>query len=431
MIGSILFFTLLIVSIGIGLVYFRDLGDVSQMVLKVKRENMLRFIRHEYTFIGIGLGAFALATFAHFALGGGPLWLWVVGALLVLVLYGFPWVWVHLGLRNQKDSAQYYGFDEARKFVNPSASVLVIENNGAARAHSDAQLMLPHLAGDAAGLGGENVIMTYCAMANLGQGYRPEIEGKPLELEVLAQHGNNLILRDNATGEPIQQIYGFREGDRDPNETGPACPLRPEARMAQWPTFRMSFRGFQKAYPEGQVFLNKPSANPLLRLLDLVTETAFSGGIAKQHQEDRPVMDNMTRSDDRLPNKTYIWGVSIGNDAACWTDDFVVEQGGIVNARVGDRDLVVHYSPRYESLGVWYNDTGGPVHEIDFFGKSDRGQLTRVESLRSGMFWHVWAEFFPNTDINRGADVSAAAETGEETVPEPGVDPRNLQADPA
>lgn len=48
---------------------------------------------------------------------------------------------------------------------------------------------------------------TYCAMANLGIGYTPELEGRKLELEVPAQHGNNLVLRDNRTGEPIQQIY--------------------------------------------------------------------------------------------------------------------------------------------------------------------------------------------------------------------------------
>lgn len=100
-------------------------------------------------------------------------------------------------------------------------------------------------------------------------GYTPEIDGEKLELEVLAQHGNNLILRDNTTGKPIQHIYGRRERD---GKNGP--------RMKPYPTFRMSFTGFQKAYPDGEVFLNKPSSNPFLRLLDMVTEIAFSGGIA-------------------------------------------------------------------------------------------------------------------------------------------------------
>ena len=91
-------------------------------------------------------------------------------------------------------------------------------------------------------------------------------------------------------------------------------------------------------------------------------------------------MDNMSRYDDRLPNKAYVWGVAIAGDAVCWTDDFVIWQGNIVNAEVGGRPLVVAWDPRYESLGVWYNDTGQPVTEIDFFGNTPAGRLKRRES---------------------------------------------------
>ncbi len=208
MIGTILFWLGLVASIGIGFVYFRDLGDVSQMILKVKRSDMVRFIHYEYRLIGAGLAAGAVMAMKHLGLGAGPAWVLWLGLALVVILYGFPWVWVHLGLRNQMDSAKLFPIDEARKDLNPADTVLVIEKDGVARAHPDHQLMRPHLAGDDEGLAGENVVMTYCAMANLGIGYWPEIAGDKLDLEVLAQHGNNLILRDKGTGEPIQHIYG-------------------------------------------------------------------------------------------------------------------------------------------------------------------------------------------------------------------------------
>jgi len=411
MLGNIMFWSGLTVSLVIGLLYFRDLGDVSQMLIRVKRENMVRFIRNEYRLLAIGLSAAALMTFAHFGLSAGSSVIWWVAILLCAVLYGFPYIWVHVGLRNQKNSARYYSIEEAKEYVSPSSQVIVIENNGVARAHPQAQLMRPHLAGNDEGLDGENVVMTYCAMANLGIGYTPEVEGEKLDLQVLAQHGNNLILRDNKTGEPIQQIYGFREADAAQKEDGAACPLRPSLAMQPWPTFRMTFRGFQKAYPEGTVFVNKPPSNPILYLFDMVLEMVFSSSIDRQHRENKPVMDNMTHYDDRLPNKTYVWGVNFGDDAVCWTDDFLVEQGNVVNAEVGGHPLVVAWDPRYESLGVWYNDTGAPVTEIDFFGNTAAGQLKRIETLRPGLFWHVWAEFFPHTDINRvgaGVDQKAA-----------------------
>ena len=180
--------------------------------------------------------------------------------------------------------------------------------------------------------------------------------------------------------------------------------------MKPWPTFRMTFRGFQKAYPDGTVFLNKLPSNPLLRLFDMAMEMGFSWGIAKQHEEAKPLMDNMSHSDNRLPNKTYVWGVNIGDDAVCYTDDFIGENNGLINATIGDRDIVVAYDPKYESVGAWYNDSGIAVEQIDFFGNSDQEQLKRVETLKSGMFWHVWVEFFQHTDINRvgGAVVTNA-----------------------
>jgi len=196
MLGNVFFGTALIVALVIGFIYFRDLGDVSQMILRVKRENMVRFIRNEYRLLAIGLGATALVAAAHFGLEFGPAWLFWSAIAVLGFLYGFPYVWVHFGLRNQIDSARFYSIEEAQRYVNPSSSVLVMENGGVARAHPDHALLRPHLAGDSEGLNGEDVVMTYCAMANLGIGYTPEIAGEKLDLEVLAQHGNNLILRD-------------------------------------------------------------------------------------------------------------------------------------------------------------------------------------------------------------------------------------------
>ena len=401
MLGSFIFWIGSAVALLIGFLYFRDLGDVSQMLIRVKRENMLRFIRNEYRLLAIGLVALALSTLVHFAFSAGPRGIWWSVFLLCVLLYGFPYVWVHIGLRNQKNSAKYYSIEEAAEYVSPSSPVIVIENRGVARAHPQAQLLRPHLAGNEEGLEGEDVVMTYCAMANLGIAYTPEVEGQKLDLDVLAQHGNNLVLRDNRTGEPLQQIYGFREADSTPGEAGGACPLRPSLAMRAWPTFRMTFRGFKKAYPEGTVFINKPPSNPVLYLFDMVLEMLFAASIDRQHREEKPVMDNMTHYDDRLPNKTYVWGVEIDGDAVCWTDDFVVEQNNVLNAVVGGQPLVVAWNPRYESLGIWYNDTGQPVTEIDFFGNTPETQLRRFEGMKPGLFWHVWVEFYPGTDINR------------------------------
>ena len=216
--------------------YFRELGDASQMLLKVKRDNMLWFIRNEYKVIIPGIAAGLLAAVIHFTTGAGnPVMFWVIAAVIV-ILYGFTWVWVHIGMRHQQHDATYYSVEEARKHVAPEDSVIVIENKGQARAHPNYEILRPHLAGNDKGLSGENVIITNCGMTHLGLGYIPEINGEKLNLEVLAQHGSNLLMRDKNTNEPKQQMYGYRERD---GKGGPG--------MQEWPTFRMTFRGFQKS----------------------------------------------------------------------------------------------------------------------------------------------------------------------------------------
>ncbi len=62
-------------------------------------------------------------------------------------MVGFPWIWLHVGLRNQQNSATYYSVEEAKNFVRGDESVIVIENNGEARAHPDYHIKRPHLVG--------------------------------------------------------------------------------------------------------------------------------------------------------------------------------------------------------------------------------------------------------------------------------------------
>jgi len=161
MLGNTLFIIGLLIAVGLGFVYFRDLGDVSQMVLRVKRVNMVRFIRNESRILVVGFCATALMSLGYFAFAGGTAWLFWPALILVGILYGFTWFYVHIGMRNQMHTAKYYSIDEAKEMVNPSGSLVVIEKDGVARAHPDSQILRPHLAGNEDGLNGENVVMTY------------------------------------------------------------------------------------------------------------------------------------------------------------------------------------------------------------------------------------------------------------------------------
>lgn len=381
-------------------VYFRDLGDITQALLDVSRKNMLNAIRNENKLVAVGLVGTALAVLLHSLYGAGSGWVTVTLAIANIFMVGFPWIWLHLGLRNQQNTARYYSVDEARDYVRGDESVIVIENHGQARAHSDYYIKRPHLAGTPEGLGGENVILTYCCMTHLGHGYKPEIKGEKLDLEVIAQHGNNLIMKDRNTGEPIQQMYGTRE-----------CDGRYGEGMQEWPTFRMPFKAFAKAYPDGQVFLNKIprfGENPIMCLFDHFVELVFLWGTVPHDRTQSLLFKTMDHEDDRLHSKEYVWGFNIGKDSVAYTQDAIRELNDLINVRVGDRDIVVAYDPQFESVGVYYNDSGSPVTSIDFWGESDRGKLARVETVKAATYWCVWVNYFPETDLNR-ADMALEA----------------------
>jgi len=230
-------------------------------------------------------------------------------------------------------------------------------------------------------------------MTHLGHGFKPEIKGEALDLEVIAQHGNNLIMKDRATGEPIQQMYGTRE-----------CDGRNGEGMQEWPTFRMPFKAFARAYPDGQVFLNKITPfgkNPILFLFDHFVEIVFLWATVSHDRTHALLCKTMDHDDNRLPRKEYVWGFNVGTDSVAYTQDMIREQGDLINVQVGDRDIVVAYDPKFESVGVYYNDSGAHVSSIDFWGESDRGTLQRVETVKAATYWFVWVNYFPETDLNR------------------------------
>ena len=393
MIFETVFWVGLVAAAWFSWVLFRDLGDVPQLVIPIPRERAIRswYRRHWLSLSTLlGLSA-AIASYSVFAAGNANA-LWGVGGLAAF-LWFCGYIHPHFMMRPQQQNATFVSVEEATKRLRPDTCMVVIENNGVARAHAECEIFRPHVVGTPDGLGGENVVMTYCAMSNLGMAIKPEVGGKPLDLAPVIQLENNLILCDRNTGEPVQQIHRCREGER---EAGKA--------MEEWPSWRMPLWAFAKAYPNGEVFVNRRPRwfqNPFASAYDLLIEMLFTTGIAYQHRFEKPICDTMSHYDERLSHKEYVWGFNVGDDYVAYTKEELREWGSPINVRVGGRDIVVAYDTSYDSVGVYYNTTGEEVADIDFFGDTPAGQLPRVETLKAGLYWFIWCNFFPQTDLNR------------------------------
>jgi hypothetical protein len=127
----------------------------------------------------------------------------------------------------------------------------------------------------------------------------------------------------------------------------------------------------------------------------------FTTGISYQHRFEKPICDTMSHYDERLAHKEYVWGFNVGEDYVAYTKEELRERGAPINVTVGGRDVVVAYDSSYDSVGVYYNTTRVEVATIDFFGDTPAGRLPRVETLKAGLYWFIWCNFFPQTDLNR------------------------------
>lgn len=134
MIWELLHWTSLAVAGIAAFIYFRDLGDVTQAFMTVHRKNMIFAIRNENRIITLALTCLAVAVTTFLYAQAGYAVVLVPVAIAIVIMLAFPWVWLHVGLRNQQDTATYYTINEAKKFVRPEDSVIVIENKGVARA---------------------------------------------------------------------------------------------------------------------------------------------------------------------------------------------------------------------------------------------------------------------------------------------------------
>ena len=399
---KIIFWTSMSIALAVAFLIFKDLADISQWIIQGSRETTMAVW---YNRVPLAVTSMVFATIASIVWFKTRAGIGTKGFVALLLIFIGMWasgiVNPHIMMRPRQDNAVWVDTAEARKYVEADESVIVYEIDGAARAHADQQVLRPHVAGGAP-VNGKNVVMTYCGLTNLGMAYVPEIDGQKLDLAPMTQLENNLVMFDANSGEPIQQLWGQTEADVVAgNDRG----------MEEYPTFRMPFQKFAKAYPDGEVFINdylvkdmRPEfwQNPMLFAYDRVMEVIFNTAIDLQRDIEAPVFPTIEHRDERLPTKELIWGFDINHDYVAYTEDFVRENGNLINAMVGGENVVIAWDEEYQSLGVYFNFTGEKVQGMDFFGLTDSGaKLPRIETLKAGAYWLVWTNFFPQTDLNR------------------------------
>ena len=401
---------MLVAQLGAFLI-FKDLADISQWLVQSTRKFTMTIWYNRHLIGTVSVAALILALIVWWrdpAVCNKVL----LGLLVFIFAFNYTAGMINpkLMFRSQQHAAKFVSVDDAPRYLQRSLerahfgpdsyasvddiNVLVLETDHGAYAYSDYYLLQPHVVkGDT--INGEEVVMTYCGLTNLGIAYSPVIDGQKLDLTVMTQLKNNLVLFDRNSGEAIQQLWGTMERNRE------------KGRMKEWPTIRMPFSSFKKLYPGGKVFVNEIAAfreNPVLAAWDrLVRHSMMLWGVGLNWiDNERPAFPTIEYTDRRLPMKELIYAVSVGDDHVAYSKDFIIGQGNIINVEIGGRPVVISYDPELDSVAAFFNTTGAPVTELDIFGRlKDGTRLPRVNSLKSRLFWFIFAEFYPRAAVNR------------------------------
>ncbi len=392
-------------------IIFKDLADISQWVVQSTREFTMGVWYNRHLIGGAGILSLAISIFLwarNRELCGKILMAFLVFAFIFNFYSGMinpKWMF-----RSQQHEAMFVGVDEAEKHMQKSLewahfgpdsyesvddiNVVVLETDNGAYAYSDYYLLQPHVVkGDT--IDGEEVIMTYCGLTNLGIAYSPVINDRQLDLTVMTQLKNNLVMFDKNSGEAIQQIWGTQERDGS------------KQAMKEYATIRMPMSSFKALYPDGKVFINEIAGfgeNPFLAAWDrLVRHVMMYWGVGLNWVDnEKPAFPTIEYKDKRLPMKELVYTVSLDGDHVAYSKDFVMQQGGPINTTIGGESVVVAYDSQFDVVTAFFNDTGTEVTEVDIFGMTSAGEkLERVNTLKSKLFWFIFAEFFPDTDVNR------------------------------
>ncbi|MCM8854790.1 MAG: DUF3179 domain-containing protein [Candidatus Thiodiazotropha sp.] len=392
-------------------ILFKDLADISQWLIQSSREFTMSvwYNRHILAAVSVGLLVAALII-------RGTSRAVCSASLLTLLVFLFAFNYYSgminpkLMFRAQQFEAKFVPVNEASDYLKESLDkarfsedgyasvddieVLVLETDKGAYAYTDYYLLQPHVVKGGM-VDGEEVIMTYCGLTNLGIAYSPVIGDQKLDLTVMTQLKNNLVLFDKNSGEAIQQLWGSMERNPD------------KGRMKEWPTIRMPFASYRTLYPQGKVFVNEIPAireHPLLALWDrMVRHGMMHPAVSWQHDSpDTPTFPTIQYKDQRLPMKQMIYALNVGDDYVVYTKEFLSQLEGPLNVEIGNRMVVIDYNTEFNAVTAFFNDTHNPVRQVDVFGRTASGlNLERVNTLKSNLFWFIFAEFYPHTDVNR------------------------------
>ncbi|MDP3072925.1 MAG: DUF3179 domain-containing (seleno)protein [Opitutaceae bacterium] len=314
-------------------------------------------------------------------------------------LFGFL---MHTGfLFRPVTQPEYVSLDEAiHRFGESEPIVGVLDGEGRPYAYIARLARRPHIVqqpeGDAP------FMMSHCILANSSMAYALDPDAPPPHISISSVLANNLIYYDHGTKNTVQQVYN--------------CSLDGRDRLTSLPTVTTTLAAWQTLYPESKVWVRPREWRDTFYLKLLARASVID------QQSPDLVYPLQRPADPRLPLKAYVMGVQSGDESCAYPLDALVRDGVLQDDFAGrplvffassDGEFVQLYSRRVPGDGRVLNFTALPDGSAirdgetgsrwDVAGRCIAGELrgTRLAPVPhySRIFWCVWADFSPKSEV--------------------------------
>lgn len=376
-IGLIVSLSIAMITVIIG---FFGLADIIQWVVNFPEG--LTYWAFNNRFLLMGVGILALITFIIINTRIKFISLWA--SLGIVILYIGLFVAGFLGpgyimFQSDHHSAEFIeNQDVPSHYIKGDDEVMVVVNNGDARAFPNKWIVQTHIAGD--NIGGDDIVMTYCGLSHVGRAFDSKHNGEELNLKVLTQLENNLVMFDENSNTPITQVYGTLD--------------RSEESLSTVSSVTMPYSSFKTLYPEGQVYYFMPNSVVEKNVYKMLDNVIYAEGGQYDKNTDKLSFNTIKHNDTRLHAKEQVYGLEINGQSIAITKEYLIANDNVVVKEVNGQFVTFKY---FEDLD-FVNIFSGKYPEVDAFGKiSDR----EIQSLphHNGILWKVWANFYPETDL--------------------------------
>jgi len=343
------------------------------------------------------------------ALSAGNISLLLLGATALFGGVGVFGFFMHTKLMFKPVTQPLYmSVDEAIEKFGPDEEVVgVIDDNGVAWAYVARLARRPHIVEQREG--DSPFMMTHCILAHSSMSFALENQLASPDITITSALANNLVFYEKNTKCSIVQAHnGSPDG---------GLPLR------MVPTIAVSLRTWKAAYGNTKVwYRNKEWRDEfylkLLARADVIDPNS-------------PVMVYPLKHglDERLPMKSMVTGVEIGGKSRTYTLGHSRENS-LIHDRLADVDILVAAGYNDDLIQVFDRGIDGKTLSFTPDGENKltdsqtsstwnmlgecidgalKGRRLALIPHYNKMFWYVWADYHPGTEIYNPAKQAAAA----------------------